>query len=386
MRFLHLADLHLGKVVCGYSLLEDQSYALDRALEVARERNASAIVLAGDLYDKTAPSAEAVSLLDRFLTKASAAGLVVLAVPGNHDSAERVAYVADLLASQGVHFPPVYAGSVPCVTLEDEQGPVNFWLLPFLKPAHVRPFFPEADIAQNYTEAIRAALSNCVIDANQRNVLIAHQFVTSGAHAPQTSESELSLGGLDNVDASIFDSFDYVALGHVHRPQRIGRDTVRYAGSLLKYSLSEIPYPKSFCLVDMPQKGSVSFELIPVNPLREMREVKGPLEKVLDAEVLAQVNPQDYVHVILTDEDPAINAFSRVRAAYPRVMAIDYDNTRTRHVSALTADSEALEKLDPLELFERFFEEQNGTRLSDGQLTLVKDALEAAGNKEGGVS
>lgn len=365
-------------------MLEDQRYALQRIIAIAKERDAKALVLAGDLYDKAAPSAEAVALLDWLLTEAVRQGLTVLAVPGNHDSAERVGYAANLLAAQGVHFPAIYQGEIPCVTLQDGHGPIHFWLMPFLKPAHVRPHFPETEIGQDYTAAITAALSACNLDSTQRNILVAHQFVTSNGTAPETSDSELSLGGLDNVDAAAFDAFDYVALGHVHRPQRIGRDTVRYAGSLLKYSFSEIPYPKSVCLVDVGPKSNVTFELIAYEPLRQMREVRGPLEQILDPGVLEQVNCHDYVHVILTDEEPAINALARVRAAYPNVMAIDYDNVRTRHTSALSNDSEALQKLDPLQLFERFFEEQNGKTLTDDQVALVRNAFETAGYAEEG--
>ena len=384
MRFLHIGDLHAGKAVCGFSLLEDQRYALSRVLAIAKEREAQALVLAGDLYDKSAPSAEAVSLIDWFLTQAANEGLTVLGIPGNHDSAERVAYASGLMASRSVHFPAVYDGRIPYVQLEDEHGKLAFWLAPFLKPVHVRGFFPNEEIGQDYTAAMRAALSTCELDPDVRNVAVAHQFVTVGAHAPDTCDSELNLGGLDNVDGSVFDGFDYVALGHVHRPQRIGRDTMRYAGSLLKYSFSEIPYPKSVCLVDMGPKGQVDIELVAIEPLRDMREVRGPLEAILAEDVLAQGNCEDYVHVVLTDEEPPLDAIARVRAAFPHVMAIDYDNTRTRHASAITHDAQALQALNPLELFARFYEEQNGVALNDGQEALVRQLLEESGCMEGG--
>ena len=386
MRFVHIADLHIGKIVSGYSLLDDQRFALERVLSICKERNASALVLAGDIYDKTVPSAEAVSLVDWFITEASNEGLTILAVPGNHDSAERIAYASELLASHGVHFPAIYEGELNRVHLADEHGPITFWLMPFLKPAHVRPHFPDEEIDQDYTSAIRAALSNCQINTSQRNVLVAHQFVTAGSATPEVTDSELSLGGIDNVDVSAFDAFDYVALGHVHRPQRIGRDEVRYAGSLLKYSFSEINYPKSACVVDLGAKGDVMYELVPISPMRDMREIKGPLEAILAPEVLEQSNKQDFVHVILTDEEPAINALARVRSAYPNVMTIEYDNARTRHVSSVSPHAEALQELDPFQLFEKFYEEQNGTSLNEEQTKLVRSAVEEACSTVKGVA
>ena len=385
MRFLHVGDLHAGKSVCGFSLLEDQRYALARVLAIAKEREAQALVLVGDLYDKSAPSAEAVSLIDWFLTEAANAGLTVLGIPGNHDSAERVAYASGLMASRGVHFPAVYEGRVPCVHLEDEHGKIAFWLVPFLKPVHVRSHFPDEEIGQDYTAAMRAVLSACELDDEIRNVAVAHQFVTAGTHTPETCDSELNLGGLDNVDAAVFDRFDYVALGHLHRPQRVGRETMRYAGSLLKYSFSEIPYPKSVCLVDMGPKGQVEVELAPIEPMRDMREVRGPLDAILAEDVLAQANRNDYVHVVLTDEEPPLDALARVRAAFPHVMAIDYDNTRTRHASSITHDAEKLQALDPFALFARFYEEQNGSSLGKQQEALVLKMLEESGCMEGGV-
>ena len=366
-------------------MLEDQRYALEQVLTIAENENTPAIVLAGDLYDKTIPSAEAVSLFDWFLTEATRKNISVLAIPGNHDSAERIAYASSLLAAHGVHFPGVYDGSIPCVQLPDEHGTVAFWLMPFLKPAHIRPYFPDLEIGQSYTTAIQAALSTCDINPQMRNVVLAHQFVTAGSAMPETSDSELNLGGLDNVDISVFDQFDYVALGHVHRPQRIGRDEARYAGSLLKYSFSEIPHPKSACLVDLGPKSTIEVKLIPIEPLHDMREIRGPLESILADDVVQQGNANDYVHVVLTDEEPTIDALTRVRSVYPNVMAVDYDNIRSRHTSTAALDSEALHKLNPYQLFATFYEEQNGKPLDEEQAKIVAETLDKSGYaQEGG--
>jgi len=380
MRFLHIADLHIGKIVNGFSLLEDQRFALENVLQLAASHEADALLLAGDLYDKTAPSAEAVALLDWFLTQTAEADLPCFAIPGNHDSAERVGYAARLLQRQGVYVPSAFTGKVEHFALEDEHGPVNVWLLPFLKPVHVRAAFPEHadEIGQDYTAALRCVLEACEIDSAQRNILLAHQFVTWGGVEPERTDSELSLGGLDNVDASVFDAFDYAALGHVHRPQRIGRDEVRYAGSLLKYSFSEIRYPKSAVLINMGPKGQVDIELLPLPALRDMREIKGPLSELLSEEVASAGNPLDYLHVVLTDEEPIIDAISRIRAVYPNVMALDYENRRTQAASSLDSPEENDADLTPFELFARFFEQQNGIVMSASQEERVRAVLESS--------
>lgn len=379
MRLLHLADLHIGKQVNEFPMIEDQRFILDRVLEIVRERKVDVLLLAGDIYDRASPSAEAVACLDGFLSAVARSGAACFAVPGNHDSAERIAYASELMAGNGVFFAPVYDGSIARRTLSDEYGDVVFWPIPFLKPAHVRTFFPDADIA-DYTAALDCAIGACDIDPSVRNVAIAHQFVTFAGSAPERSDSELSLGGVDNVDARVFDAFDYVALGHVHRPQRIGRDVVRYAGSPLKYSASEIRYPKSAPLVDLGPKGDVSVELVPLAPLHDMREVKGPLAALVSDETVSALSEReraDYLHVVLTDDFPPIDALSSLRAVYPNVMSISYDNAR-RTPGGAPADAGGIDArdIDPAELFARFYREQNGNDPSAGQYRTVLKALE----------
>lgn len=369
MKVLHVSDLHIGKRVNGMSMLDDQRYILRQILDIAEKFQVSVLLIAGDVYDKASPSAEAVTVFDAFLTDAVAAGLRVLAIPGNHDSAERLAYAQGLLEKQGVCLPPVYAGEVERVELEDEHGSVEFWLLPFLKPGDVRRFFPDEEIGDNYSAALRAALGACDIDQGKRNVVLSHQLVTAYGTAPDRADDEIKLGGMDNVDVSVYDAFDYVALGHVHRPQRVGRDTVRYSGSPLKYSFSEARYDKSVALIELGEKKPgddvgecVSFELIPIVPLHDVREIRGTL-----ADVLAMGAESDYLHITLSDEHPQLDAMAKIHEVFPNAMMLDYDNVTVlidRPQTQLTADPDSMDTLD---LFSAFYESQVGTPLDDEQ-------------------
>lgn len=373
MKVLHVSDLHIGKRVNGMSMLGDQRYILRQILDIAEKRQVSVLLIAGDVYDKASPSAEAVTVFDAFLTDAVAAGLRVLAIPGNHDSAERIAYAQGLLEKQGVCLPPVYAGEVERVELEDEHGPVEFWLLPFLKPGDVRRFFPDEKIGDDYSAALRAVLGACAIDQGKRNIVLSHQLVTAYGTAPDRADDEIKLGGMDNVDVSVYDAFDYVALGHVHRPQRVGRDIVRYSGSPLKYSFSEARYGKSVTLIELGEKKPgddvgecVSFELIPLVPLHDVREVRGTLADVL-AMGTAHDASQDYLHITLSDEHPQLDAMAKIHEVFPNAMILDYDNVTVlidRPQTQLMADSDSMDTLD---LFSAFYESQVGNPLDDEQ-------------------
>ena len=374
MKVLHVSDLHIGKRVNGISMLDDQCYILRQILDIAEKRQVSVLLIAGDVYDKASPSAEAVTVFDALLTDAVAAGLRVLAIPGNHDSAERIAYAQGLLEKQGVCLPPVYAGEVERVELEDEHGPVEFWLLPFLKPGDVRRFFPDEEIGDDYSAALRAVLGACAIDQGKRNIVLSHQLVTAYGTAPDRADDEIKLGGMDNVDVSVYDAFDYVALGHVHRPQRVGRDTVRYSGSPLKYSFSEARYGKSVALIELGEKKPgddvgecVSFELIPLVPLHDVREVRGTLADVL-AMGTAHDASQDYLHITLSDEHPQLDAMAKIHEVFPNAMMLDYDNVTVLidrpQTQQLTADPDSMDTLD---LFSAFYESQVGNPLDDEQ-------------------
>lgn len=414
MRLLHIADLHIGKRVCEFSMLEDQRHVLSQVIDMLGAHEADALLVAGDLYDKATPSAEAVALVDWFLSEVAETGVPAIVIPGNHDSAERVAYAGAMLARQGIHVAPVYDGTVRPVELADDDGPVRIWPIPFVRPATVRHFFPDEDIS-DYTDALRVVVSSCALDRSVRNVAVAHQFVTAGATSPELSDSEVSVGGLDNVDAGVFSGFDYVALGHIHRPQRIGSDTVRYAGSILKYSFSEALGSKSAVLVELGAPGAdvegapgadaaeagesdaagadmarageghasgarVSCELLPLEPLHDLRRIRGPLEALVAPDVVAAADAEDYLQVVLTDENPEVDAMARLRASYPNVMGIEYDNARTR--AAGLAGTEVAPDADaasPLELFEEFFERQNGTAPSDAQRDMALQGFERIG-------
>lgn len=377
MKVLHVSDLHIGKRVNGMSMLDDQRYILRQILDIAEKCQVSVLLIAGDVYDKASPSAEAVTVFDAFLTDAVAAGLRVLAIPGNHDSAERIAYAQGLLEKQGVCLPPVYAGEVERVELEDEHGPVEFWLLPFLKPGDVRRFFPDEEIGDDYSAALRAVLGACAIDQGKRNVVLSHQLVTAYGTAPDRADDEIKLGGMDNVDVSVYDAFDYVALGHVHRPQRVGRDTVRYSGSPLKYSFSEARYGKSVALVELREKKSgdevgecVSFELIPLVPLHDVREIRGTL-----ADVLAMGAESDYLHITLSDEHPQLDAMAKIHEVFPNAMMLDYNNVTVlidRPQTQLTADPDSMDTLD---LFSAFYESQVGNSLDDEQCAFARKLI-----------
>lgn len=381
MKVLHVSDLHIGKRVNGMSMLDDQRYILRQILDIAKKHQVSVLLIAGDVYDKASPSAEAVTVFDAFLTDAVAAGLRVLAIPGNHDSAERIAYAQGLLEKQGVCLPPVYAGAVERVELEDEHGPVEFWLLPFLKPGDVRRFFSDEEIGDDYSAALRAVLGACDIDQGKRNVVLSHQLVTAYGTAPDRADDEIKLGGMDNVDVSVYDAFDYVALGHVHRPQRVGRDTVRYSGSPLKYSFSEARYDKSAALIELWEKKPgddvgecVSFELIPLVPLHDVREIRGTLADVL-AMGTAHDASQDYLHITLSDEHPQLDAMAKIHEVFPNAMMLDYDNVTVlidRPQTQLTADPD---NMDTLDLFSAFYESQVGNPLDDEQQDFARKLI-----------
>ena len=379
MKFLHLSDLHIGKIVNGFNMLDDQRFALEGILDIVSTRKLNAVVVAGDLYDKAAPSAEAVQLVDWFISELVARMVKVLAIPGNHDSAERVAYAQSILEKQGVYFPPLFNGQVHEVELEDEFGPVSFWLMPFLKPAQVRPFFPDADIQTDYTRALECVLSNCKLDPAKRNILVAHQFVTAQGQQTERSASELNLGGLDNVDANIFEAFDYVALGHIHRPQRIGRNECRYAGSLLKYSISESRQSKSAALVELGPKEAetpteeknscVNFELVEYPIKHDLRQIKGCLADLTDESILEK--SFDYIHATLTDEVLPLNTQARLRTMYPNLMSFSKEQTPSASANSKTPVQDDVSSINPSELFTSFFKEQTGKEMNDEQANIA---------------
>ena len=370
VKLIHLSDLHLGKRVNDFPMLEDQAYILERILEIADEEQPYAVLIAGDVYDKTVPSAEAVALLDDFLVKLADRSLPVLLISGNHDSPERLAFANRLMEGRGVHIAPVYHGQVAPVTLEDAHGPVDFWLLPFLKPVHLRRFFPE-DGVESYTDAMACAVRHMSIDPTRRNVLVTHQFVTG---AERCESEEASVGGADNVDVSVFAPFDYVALGHLHGPQNVDGTRVRYCGTPLKYSFSEVRHQKSVTVVELGEKGMLDVRTVPLVPKRDMVELRGGFAQLTSPDVYGQVDRDAYVRVVLTDENDVYEAMGKLRLIYPNLMRLDYDDLRIRGGSVELEEADV--KRDPLELFAEFYRQQNRRPMSEEQRRYLAGLLE----------
>lgn len=372
MKLIHLSDLHLGKRVNEFSMLEDQQYILSEILRIIDAEQPDGILIAGDVYDKTVPSAEAVALLDDFLVRLAKRDLQIFLISGNHDSPERMAFGGRLMEGSGVHLSPVYDGRVRPITLTDVYGTVNIYLLPFVKPAHVRRCFPEREIT-TYTDALAIAIEAMGVDQTERNVLVTHQFVTGAARC---DSEELSVGGTDNVDASVFDPFDYVALGHIHGPQRVGRETVRYCGTPLKYSFSEAGHQKSVTVVELEEKGAVSVRTVPLVPLRDLVELRGTYEELTFRRFYEGTSYQkDYVHITLTDEEDIPDAMRKLQIIYPNLMKLDYDNRRTREGACLDGAEDAEQK-SPLELLEEFYEKQNGRPMGEEQQAFARAWME----------
>lgn len=366
MKFLHLSDLHIGRRLGGISLMEDQLDALNQALEMAS--GCDAVLLAGDLYDKAQPTAEAIRAASGFLVALSRLEKPVFAISGNHDAPEQVAYCHELLGRCGVFMSPAFNGAPVRRTLCDEYGEVNVWLLPFIRPASVRPFHPDV---HGYEDAVRAALSAANLDPAARNVLVAHQFVAGAS----VCESETRLvGGLDQVSADVFDAFDYVALGHLHSPQRLLGGRARYCGSPLKYSLSEEHQRKAALTVTLGAKGELSVEELPFRPLRDLRTARGPLADIADEALYSE----DYVYAVLTDEEAPVDPLGTLRLTYPNLIGMRVHNSRTND-EAVLAESEAVEARTPLEHFSTFYAAQNNRQEPDGRrMALMRAVIEEA--------
>ena len=373
MKFIHLSDLHLGKRVNEFSMIQDQRYMLEQILSIIRAEQPQGVLIAGDVYDKAVPTAEAVGLLDEFLVRLAQERLQVFLISGNHDSPERLAFGGRLMEHSGIHISTVYDGHTAVYTLEDAYGPVRVYLLPFVKPAHVRRYFPEREIG-SYTDGVRTAIEAMEVDENVRNVLVTHQFVTG---ATRCDSEECSVGGSDNVDVSVFDSFDYVALGHLHGPQSVGRAEVRYCGTPLKYSFSEAKHEKSVTVVEMEAKGTIHIRTVPLTPMRDLVELRGSYDQLSLREFYQKGGyQQDYVHITLTDEEDIPDGLGKLRIIYPYLMKLDYDNQRTRSQQQVEG-TENVERKSPLELLEEFYQVQNGQPMGEQQREFARGLMES---------
>ena len=409
MKFLHISDLHIGKRVNEFSMIEDQKYILRQIKKIALEKQVDAVMIAGDIYDKPVPSAEAVQLFDQFLTELADCGKKVFAVSGNHDSAERIAFGAQLMSSREVYVSPVYDGTVKCVTCQDAYGELCIWLLPFIRPAAVRHAWrnmaeeagmenvirnmqtdsetmmedvggtkqdltqeDDVETVETYQDALQYVVTHMPVDTSKRNILVAHQFVTG---ASRCESEEISVGGLDQIEAGVFDVFDYVALGHIHSPQYIGRETLRYCGTPLKYSFSEAEQQKSVVVMEIKEKGDVLIEKVPLKPLRDLRKIRGTYMELMSKDFYEGTDTGDYLQITLTDEEDVPDGMAKLRTVYPNLMQLVYDNSRTRQ-SRQVEVTERVEQKSEMELFEEFYEIQNNQPMSEDQQNFVKNLLE----------
>ena len=369
MKFLHLSDLHIGKSVNGFPMIEEQRHALWQVMGYIAAERPDAVLIAGDLYDRAVPGVDAVNLFDDFITELAGADVAVMIISGNHDSPERVNYASRLLSGRRLFFYSAFDGAIRKITLADAYGDVNFWLLPFIKPSS----------AACFAEALEAA----DIDYSGRNVLVSHQFYTKAGLVPIRSESELTpVGGLDAVDAGLIERFDYAALGHLHGRQSVGAEHIRYCGSPVKYSLSEWRQEKSATLVVLKEKGDLTVAPLPLAPIHDMREIKGELDRLVSDEVSALADKNDYLRVVLTDEDELVDPLGKLRCVYPNIMSLDFENTRTGiDIAAMMSDAKTMGALSYYDLFSEFFLEAQGSVMNPAQAAIVRGLLETEGGQ-----
>lgn len=374
MKILHLADLHIGKIIFEQSLLEDQEYMLNKIIEKIKAENIDAILIAGDVYDRSIPQADAIDLLDRFLNiLIKELKKKVFIIAGNHDSKERLGFGNKIFENEGLFISSKYEGKIKKVELQDEYGKLNIYMLPFIKPIEVKKYFDDESLS--YDETIKKIIEKEDIDESQRNIILTHQFVTAIGEEVERTESEvLTLGGTDNVDISNYNKFDYVAIGHVHRPQRIGRDTARYAGTMLKYSFSEVNHKKTMPIIDFKEKGNIDIKLVELKPLRDMREIKGPIEKLI--ENYEEENAKDYIRAIITNEEPVYDAIGQLRRIYPNVLKLEVQNSKIlSNIEFKTENLRKVKSKSEVELFNEFYKFQNNIELNVEQKNLIQEVV-----------
>ena len=379
MKLMHLGDLHLGKSLGDFDLNEDQKYILDQILEIIDEREVDGILIAGDVYDRAVPSESATNLLDYFLKCLADKKVKTFMISGNPDSDDRLNYGSRLFAANHIYISAKFMGNLYRQTVIDEHGEADIYLLPFVKASQVRHFYPEEKI-ESYDDAVRTILAHAQIDPGKRNILVAHQFVAGKGADPELGGSESagtqSVGLVEKIGYDCFDGFDYVALGHIHSPQSVGRKEVRYSGSPLKYSLSEVGNDKSVPVITLGEKGDVDIELVKLRPMRDMRHLKGPIEKLLDRENIT--SPEDFIYATLTNEDIIDDAMGIMQQVYPNTVKIDYDNSRTREIERIDIANIAEQKSFD-ELIGDFYRKMYGCDISEEEMQVMKEAAKEAG-------
>ena len=372
---MHLGDLHLGKSIMGESLLEDQRYILDRIIQIIKEKDIDGVMIAGDVYDKAIPSVEAVKLFSSFLSDLYRLNVRIFIISGNHDSKDRLSFGSELFFDNGVYIESFFEGKLKCIELEDSYGKVLIYMLPFVKPCDVRKYYPD-NLISSYHDALKCIIDDINIDKSSRNIIMLHQFVTASGVEIERSDSEvISLGGVDNVEVSLFDDFDYVAMGHVHRGQKLIRDTVRYSGSPLKYSFSEVNHKKSVPVITLNDKGNINIELVELVPIRDMRVIKGNLDNLLDDKVVSLGNRNDYISAILIDGDYIMDAIGKLRSVYKNILRLEYQNKRTEIVDNVDFNVDNVNKKSEIDLFNEFYFKQNNIELDEERLEIVNKVI-----------
>ncbi len=371
MKILHLSDLHLGKKVKEFSMLENQKYIIDQILKIIDNEKPDCAVIAGDVYDKPIPSSDAVQVFDQFLFSLYQRKLQVFVISGNHDSSERIAFGNRLISLSGIHMSPVYNGVIEPVKLYDSFGTVNIYMLPFIKPIEIKKFYPDKEI-KNHTEAFRIVVDSMKVNPEERNILVAHQFVTGASFS---NSEEISIGGTENIDSDVFKIFDYTALGHIHRPQNIGSSKIRYCGSQLKYTVDEANQEKSVTIVELNEKNSLNIKEIPLVPKYDIKAYKGSFNEITSPDFYRNINTDNYIFITLTDEMYIPDALGKLRKIYPNIMQISYDNSLTKNKSFIKSDVKS-ENISPIQIFTEFYESQRHHKMTDEQLEFVNNLIE----------
>ena len=385
MKIIHLSDLHIGKIVYEHPMIEDQIYVLNQIIEKIKEEKIELVLISGDIYDRSVPPSDAVTVLNNFLkTLIKDLKLKVCIIAGNHDSKERLNFGSEIFADDGLYISSIYKGSIDKVEFEDEYGKLNIYMLPFIKPIEVKEYFDEDTDISTYNNAVKEIIAKEDIKEDERNIILSHQFVTAGDTEPEKSDSETPMvGGMENVDLSCYDKFDYVALGHIHGPQRIGRDTARYSGTILKYSFSEVYHNKSLTILDFKEKGNIEINLIPIKPIRDMRIIRGPIEELTKEENYATTNREDYIKAEITNEEPVYDAIGRLRKIYPNTLRLEnVGNNNLSTEDTQLSDIDNIKKKDEVELFNEFYKYQNNEELNDKQVEIIRNVVKEVKGEE----
>ncbi len=374
MKLMHLSDLHLGKLVLEQSMIDDQKYILNQIIDIVKKEKVDIVLIAGDVYDKSIPTIEAVNLFSNFLTKLYKLKVLVFVISGNHDSKDRLSFGNELFVDNGIYIEGIFNGNLRCETTNDKYGKLNIYMLPFIKLVEIKRFYPD-EIIDTYEDAIKCILKHSSINKNERNIIMVHQFVTSLGEDVIRSDSEsISLGGIDNIDVTLFKDFDYVAMGHIHGPQKVGRETARYSGSPLKYSFSEVNQKKSVCIIEFNSKEDINISKIPLIPIRDMRVIKGPFDKLISKEIVNLENKNDYLDVVLTDDDYIINAIGKLRKFYPNILKLEYENKISSNDVLDNIDIDK-SNMSPIDLFSEFYKMQNGIELPAKKKKIIEEVI-----------